>query len=35
MSQQQFQQFVGAIVPSWRKSQQKVLALCVRALVIR
>ena len=35
MSQQQFQQFVAAIVPSWRKTQRKVLALCVRALVIR
>lgn len=35
MSQQQFQQFVAAIVPSWRRSQQKVLGLCVRALVIR
>jgi hypothetical protein len=35
MSQQQFQQFVTAIVPSWRRSQLKVLALCVRALVIR
>ncbi len=35
MSQQQFQQFVSAIVPSWRRSQHKVLALCVRALVIR
>jgi hypothetical protein len=35
MSQQQFQQFVTAIVPSWRKSQRKVLGLCVRALVVR
>src|SRR3989304_6376959 len=35
MSQQQFQQFVAAIVPSWRRSQHKVLALCGRALVIR
>lgn len=35
MLQQEFQQFVAAIVPSWRKSQLKVLALCVRALVIR
>jgi hypothetical protein len=35
MSQQQFQQFVAAIVPSWRRSQHKVLALCVRALLIR
>lgn len=35
MSQQQFRQFVAAIVPSWRRSQHKVLALCVRALVIR
>ena len=35
MSQQQFQQIVAAIVPSWRERQHKVLALCVRALVIR
>lgn len=35
MSQQQFLSFVTALVPSWRKSQRKVLALCVRALVIR
>jgi hypothetical protein len=35
MSQQQFQQLVAAVVPSWRRSQHKVLALCVRALVIR
>ena len=35
MSQQRFQQFVTAVVPSWRKSQLKVLALCVRAIVLR
>jgi hypothetical protein len=35
MSELQFQQFVTVLVPSWRKSQRKVLALCVRALVIR
>jgi hypothetical protein len=35
MSQQRFQQFVTGIVGSWRRSQLKVLALCVRALVIR
>jgi hypothetical protein len=35
MSQQQFQNFVTAVVPSWRKSQLTVLALCVRAMVLR
>lgn len=35
MSQQRFYQFVSEIVPSWRRSQLKVLALCVQALVVR
>lgn len=35
MSQQQFLQFVTEMVPTWRRSQLKVLALCVRALVVR
>jgi len=35
MSQQQLYQFVAGIVPSWRRSQLKVLALCVQALVVR
>ncbi len=35
MSQQQFFSFVTALVPSWRKSQRRVLALSVQALVIR
>jgi len=35
VSEQQFQDFVAAVVPSWRKSQLKVLALCVRAMVLR
>jgi len=35
MSQQRFYQFVSEIIPSWRRSQRKVLALCVQALVVR
>jgi len=35
MLQQQLQQFVTDLIPSWRKSQRKVLALCVGALTIR
>ena len=35
MSQQQFSQFVAQLVPSWRASQRKVLALCVAAMVVR
>lgn len=35
MSQQRFLQFVTDVIPSWRRSQRKVLALCVRALVLR
>ncbi len=35
MSQQRFLQFVTDVIPSWRKSQRKVLALCVRAMVLR
>jgi len=35
MSQHQFLSFVTSLVPSWRKSQRRVLALSVRALVIR
>ncbi len=34
MSKQQFQDFVAGLVPSWRLSQRKVLALCIRALVL-
>jgi hypothetical protein len=35
MSQQQFLSFVTSLVPSWRKSQRRVLALSVQALVLR
>ena len=35
MTQQQFLSFVTSLVPSWRKSQRKVLGLCVRAWVVR
>jgi hypothetical protein len=35
MSQQQFLSFVTRLVPTWRRSQRRVLALSVRALVIR
>lgn len=35
MSQHEFLSFVTSLLPSWRKSQSKVLALCVRALVVR
>jgi hypothetical protein len=33
MTQQHLQPFVIGVVSSWRKSQHKVLALCVHALV--
>lgn len=35
MLQQEFLSFVTSLVPSWRKSQRRVLALSVRALVVR
>lgn len=35
MSYQQFLSFVSGIVPAWRKSQRTVLALAVRAMVLR
>jgi len=35
LQQFEFDQFVSGIVSSWRKSQLKVLALCVQALVLR
>jgi hypothetical protein len=35
MSQHQFLAFVTALLPSWRKSQRRVLALAVRAMVLR
>jgi len=35
MSQQHFYQFVADYVPSWRRSQLKILALCVGAMVLR
>ena len=35
MSQQEFLAFITSFLPTWRKSQRRVLALSVRALVIR